>query len=422
MPEILRSNLANTVLYLKALGVVDVMGFDFIDTPDIEQLAEALVVLHVLGALHDDGSVTQVGRIMSEFPVEPTTSRMLVTAARSHPPCFLEVAAIAAMTSSEVAWVSAAQVTHNRRHQSADMNVVELRNVVEERHNSLTDSRGDHLTMLKLFKAYEAAGDSHSKLERNPQQRWCEDHFIRIRSMQSAVRIRDQLVEDAVKVGLWPVRKGVAEDRMHASLPLTRVINHKSVNDAVCHSIASGLFMNVARRCGTENIYKSIPLRFPTLTNTPQKSESMMLHAHPNSVLGQSSSTTGTKSALVPSSRSPDNVQGTDYVVFQDLVFGGKMYMRNVQAVSSDSLRELRSGWTTTHPLCLSGRSAPLQDMLIVAGSQSGPAPIINKKRLIDQLETGGDYVDSMATTGSATDSSSVSVSAARARYLARKK
>lgn len=40
VPEIKRSNLSNTVLYLKVLGIMDVIGFDFLEKPSVEQLEE----------------------------------------------------------------------------------------------------------------------------------------------------------------------------------------------------------------------------------------------------------------------------------------------------------------------------------------------------------------------------------------------
>jgi HrpA-like RNA helicase len=46
VPEILRSNLSNVVLYLKTLGIDDVLGFDFMEAPDPDQIAE--VVSYVL--------------------------------------------------------------------------------------------------------------------------------------------------------------------------------------------------------------------------------------------------------------------------------------------------------------------------------------------------------------------------------------
>ena len=40
VPEIRRINLANTVLYLKALGIQDILGFDFLDPQSEGQIME----------------------------------------------------------------------------------------------------------------------------------------------------------------------------------------------------------------------------------------------------------------------------------------------------------------------------------------------------------------------------------------------
>ena len=40
VPEIRRINLANTVLYLKTLGIHDILGFDFLDPPSEQQIME----------------------------------------------------------------------------------------------------------------------------------------------------------------------------------------------------------------------------------------------------------------------------------------------------------------------------------------------------------------------------------------------
>lgn len=60
-PEILRSNLASTVLSLKRLGVEDLVHFDFMDPPAPETLMRALQLLNYLGALDDEGNLTAEG-------------------------------------------------------------------------------------------------------------------------------------------------------------------------------------------------------------------------------------------------------------------------------------------------------------------------------------------------------------------------
>ncbi|KAL7199091.1 hypothetical protein ACSBR2_021385 [Camellia fascicularis] len=98
-PEILRSNLANTVLTLKKLGIDDLVHFDFMDPPAPETLMRALEVLNYLGALDDEGNLTKLGEIMSEFPLDPQMSKMLVVSQEFN--CSNEILSISAMLSDE---------------------------------------------------------------------------------------------------------------------------------------------------------------------------------------------------------------------------------------------------------------------------------------------------------------------------------
>lgn len=78
VPEIQRTNLASTVLQLKAMGINDLLNFDFMDAPPVESLIMALEQLHSLSALDDEGLLTRLGRRMAEFPLEPSLSKMLI--------------------------------------------------------------------------------------------------------------------------------------------------------------------------------------------------------------------------------------------------------------------------------------------------------------------------------------------------------
>ena len=65
VPEIKRANLANTVLELKAMGINDLINFDFMDAPHVETLIAALEQLYYLSALDDEGLLTKLGRKMA---------------------------------------------------------------------------------------------------------------------------------------------------------------------------------------------------------------------------------------------------------------------------------------------------------------------------------------------------------------------
>ncbi|CAJ2637150.1 unnamed protein product [Trifolium pratense] len=54
---------------MKKLGIDDLVHFDFIDAPAPDTLIRALEVLNYLGALDDEGILTKLGEIMSEFPL-----------------------------------------------------------------------------------------------------------------------------------------------------------------------------------------------------------------------------------------------------------------------------------------------------------------------------------------------------------------
>merc|ERR1719487_506867 len=96
-PEILRSNLGSVVLQLKKLGIEDLVHFDFMDPPAPETLMRALELLNYLGALDDDGNLTDLGSVMSEFPLDPQMAKMLVISPKYK--CSNEVLSITAMLS-----------------------------------------------------------------------------------------------------------------------------------------------------------------------------------------------------------------------------------------------------------------------------------------------------------------------------------
>lgn len=71
LPEIKRCSLMSTALYLKVLGIDDVIGFDFLDPPDKIAVSIALKQLYILGALDEKGTVTQLGKTISSLPLDP---------------------------------------------------------------------------------------------------------------------------------------------------------------------------------------------------------------------------------------------------------------------------------------------------------------------------------------------------------------
>jgi ATP-dependent RNA helicase DHX8/PRP22 len=77
IPDIQRTNLAYTILMLKAMGIND-LSFDFMDPPPAQIMITALESLYALSALDNEGLLTHLGRKMADFPMEQPLAKMLI--------------------------------------------------------------------------------------------------------------------------------------------------------------------------------------------------------------------------------------------------------------------------------------------------------------------------------------------------------
>ncbi|CAI4215280.1 unnamed protein product [Parascedosporium putredinis] len=94
-PEIQRTNLTGVVLQLSALGIQDLVNFDFLDPPPFESLISALNLLYALQAFNHKGELTKVGRQMAEFPTDPMLAKAILAADKEG--CVQEVLSIVSM-------------------------------------------------------------------------------------------------------------------------------------------------------------------------------------------------------------------------------------------------------------------------------------------------------------------------------------
>eukprot|EP00904_Undaria_pinnatifida_P006266 jgi/Undpi1/276/HiC_scaffold_1.g00272.m1 len=203
-PEILRSKMSNTVLTLLKLGVEDLVHFDFMDPPAPETLMRALELLNYLGALDDEGSLTDLGNKMSELPLDPQLAKVLL--ASPDYGCSNEVLSIVAM-------LSVPQVF---------MRPKEAQKAADEAKAEFAHIDGDHLTLLNAYHAYKQNGGSKD---------WCFSNFINARSMGSAENVREQL------------------GRLMGRLELRMVSTEFTARDYYTNikkALTSGMFMQVA--------------------------------------------------------------------------------------------------------------------------------------------------------------------------------
>ena len=177
-PEILRCNLSGIVLQVKRMGIDDLVHFDFVDPPAPETLMRALELLNYLGALDDDGNMTEVGKRLSEFPLEPEMCAMLLASESLN--CADDVAKIAAMLSVQNPFVNPGKNA-------------EARGPAARAKEQFFHQTGDHLALLSVYQAYE-----YNKGDRI----WCQDNFLNHRTMQQAGSIYRQLKGTMRRLGI----------------------------------------------------------------------------------------------------------------------------------------------------------------------------------------------------------------------------
>ncbi|KAF7554515.1 hypothetical protein G7Z17_g2841 [Cylindrodendrum hubeiense] len=225
IPEIQRQNLSHTILMLKAMGINDLLHFDFMDPPPINTMLTALEELYALSALDDEGLLTRLGRKMADFPMEPSLAKVLLAAIGLD--CSDEMLSIVAMLN-----LSTVFYRPKEKQSQADQKKAKFH-----------DPHGDHLTFLNVYNAWKNSGYSSP---------WCFENFIQARSMRRAKDVRDQLVK-------------IMDRYKHPVVSCGR--KTEKVRQALC----SGFFRNAARKDPQEG-YKTL------IEGTP-------VYLHPSSAL-----------------------------------------------------------------------------------------------------------------------------------------
>ncbi|XP_013188869.2 pre-mRNA-splicing factor ATP-dependent RNA helicase DHX16 isoform X1 [Amyelois transitella] len=261
VPEIQRINLGNAVLTLKALGINDLIHFDFLDPPPHETLVLALEQLYALGALNHHGELTKAGRRMAEFPTDPMLAKMLLASEKYK--CSEEIVTIAAMLSvnSSVFYRPKDKIIH-----------------ADTARKNFFHHNGDHLTLMNVYNQWV---DSDYSVQ------WCYENFIQYRSMKRARDVREQLVGLMERVEI-EMESSITEDAN------------------IRKAITAGYFYHIAK-FSKGGHYKTV-----------KNNQTVMIH--PNSALFE---------------------ELPRWVIYHELVFTSKEFMRQVTEIESKWLLEV---------------------------------------------------------------------------------
>jgi RNA helicase HrpA len=189
--EIFRTDLSEVVLRMADLGISAFEEFDFIAPPNREGLIAAIETLNLLDALLPDRSLSKIGKMMTEFPLPPRQSRIIVEAVLKYPQVTQETNIATAFHSTQSPYVLPPGEETDAR----------------KAHHGFRDNMGDFISYLKLYRAYKTAS---SRAE------FCEKNYLDERAMAEIVNVTEQLELIASGMGIPILSGGETEDYLNA--------------------------------------------------------------------------------------------------------------------------------------------------------------------------------------------------------------
>lgn len=170
----------------------------------------ALELLNYLGALDDEGEMTELGYQMSELPLDPQLAKLILVSPEYR--CSAEIVTI-------VACLSVPQIFMRPR---------EAAKAADEAKAQFSHPESDHLSFLRAFNEYDMVPEKDRK-------NWCWDNFISERAMISASNVRNQLLGIMKRLDVPIISSDIKGDGSFSSTDLRK-------------ALTAGMFMQTAYR------------------------------------------------------------------------------------------------------------------------------------------------------------------------------
>ncbi|KAK9707494.1 hypothetical protein RND81_07G201400 [Saponaria officinalis] len=276
VPEIQRTSLAGSVLYLKSLDLpdIDILTFDFLDPPSYESLSDALRQLYLIDAIDENGNITRAGRAMAELPLEPSLSRTLMEANDNG--SLSQALTVAAMLSAETSLLPSYVKGSDKKRKHTPLNLPD------------GGGLGDHIQLLQIYEMWDST---------NYDIEWCREHGLQLRGMTFVKDVRGQLSQIMQKVAKCSMEVQGSHSRRESRQ------KYRNLRKA----LSAGYANQLAERMLRHNGYKTLGMM------------SQLVQLHPSSVLQPD------EDGMLPF-----------YVVYHELITTSKAFMRNVCAVERE--------------------------------------------------------------------------------------
>lgn len=196
-PEIKRVSLAGVILRMKVLRLGDIESFPFLDPPQKRAIGEGYRTLEELGAIVEDGRLTEIGEQLGMLPVDPRLGRMILGGR--------DAGAL-----REVLVIAAALGLQDPRERPQAM-----QQQADEAHRKFKDEGSDFAGYLKLWAFWQEA---RGKLSRRQTQKLCRDNFLSYFRMREWDDIHEQLVRVMKELSFPPNETAGSAEQIHTAL------------------------------------------------------------------------------------------------------------------------------------------------------------------------------------------------------------
>ncbi|XP_035943474.2 ATP-dependent RNA helicase homolog DQX1 isoform X1 [Halichoerus grypus] len=203
-PRICEENLSPLVLLLKRRQIAEPGECHFLDRPAPEALMQALEDLDYLAALDDDGNLSDLGVILSEFPLPPELAKALLASCEFD--CVDEMLTLAAMLTAAPGFT----------HPPLSAEESALRRALEH-------MDGDHSSLIQVYEAFIQSGADKA---------WCQARGLNWAALCQAQKLRGELLELMQRIELPLSQPAFGSEQ-----------NRRDLQKA----LVSGYFLKVAR-------------------------------------------------------------------------------------------------------------------------------------------------------------------------------
>ncbi len=226
-PEICRTSLAGVILQMEMLGLPSIDSFPFIDPPQYALIKEGYNALFEIGALDKDNTLTEEGKTIAAFPVDPHLAKML---------CYAEKENIIPEILTIVSFLSIQDPKERPALKQEAPDAV---------HRQWFDERSDYIGVLKLWNFFQSRKEE--KISNTQVRKLCKQNFVNYRRLREWFSLCQDLFDVVDTLG-WKYKGRKNEIRVFDDViarPINKADGFGETYSSFHKCILSGLPRNI---------------------------------------------------------------------------------------------------------------------------------------------------------------------------------